>query len=184
MDERPQIKLPEEQEEQQDVKTLLSWHAPGRPFRMRGREYLINITIISTALAVLSFLVLKDYLLILVIVTVAFIAYALRTVPPHEFYYKISSEGLMIEDHFLLWEELYDFYIKRIENEVVIMVRTKTYFPGELLLTLGHMDSDHVKRVLLNFLPYREYVKPTLTEQWGDWLGRTFPLDKLPSKEA
>ena len=60
-------------------------------------------------------------------------------------------------------------------------MRTKSYYPGEIVMTLGDMHADHVKSVLLPYLPYREYVKPTAIEKYGTWLEKNFPLDRVSS---
>lgn len=163
-----------------DVRTLLSWHAPGRPFRRKGKEYFVNVLLIMLALEVVLFLF-GQYLLMAVILSFVFVAFALSIVKPHDFYYRVSTEGIMIEDHFFLWQELYDFYFKRTaQGEDVLHVRTKAYIPGELTIVLGQIHKEHLRSLLVQFLPFREYVKPTWTEKSGDWLSRTFPLEKTP----
>lgn len=161
----------------QDIKTLLSWTAPGRPFRRRGKEYYINAFLILLALEVILFLF-SQYFLMLAVASLAFVTYALTTVAPHSFHYKISTEGITIEDHFYLWQELYDFYFKQTEGVDVLMIRTKAYFPGELTLVLGDMHTSQVRTALLPYLPYREFVKPTFVEKSADWLTKTFPLER------
>lgn len=160
-----------------EVRTLLSWHAPGRPFRQRGKEYYKNVLIILLPIIIILFLF-KEFFLIFVVLAFVFFVYALSTVPPHDFIYKITSEGILIEDHFLIWEELYDFYIRKIDGTEVVHIRTRAFFPGELTITLGGMEREKVKAALLPYLPFREYVKPTFMEKSGDWLARTFPLEK------
>jgi hypothetical protein len=166
-----------------DVRTLLAWHAPGRPFRKKSKEFFVNSVLILIALEIILFLF-SQYLLMLVAASIVFLSFVLSSVAPHDFYYKLSSEGLMVEDHFFLWQELYDFYFKHQEGEHLLVVRTKAYLPGELLLVLGSMSREHVKTILLPYLPYREYVKPSFMERSGDWLSQTFPLENLPKKKS
>ena len=174
---------PEEEAEinNNDVKTLLSWRAPGRPFRQRTKQYYLSSILIALLVEVLLFLF-SQYLLMLVAASLLFMAFALASVPPRDFHYRISSEGIMIEDYFYIWEELYDFYFKKHDNEDTMHVGTRDFFPGEITLTLRGVDRDHVKAVLLPFLPFREVVKPTFMEKSGDWLGRNFPLEKTHSE--
>ena len=159
-----------------EVKTLLSWTAPGRPFRKRGRQYYLTSLLIMLLVEVILFLF-SQYLLMLVVVSLVFVSFALATVPPRNFHYRISTEGITIEDHYCLWQELYDFYFRKIEGVDVLHVRTHSFIPGELTLTLGEIDKEHVKRVLLPYLPYREIIKPTFMEKSGDWLSKNFPLE-------
>lgn len=159
-----------------DVKTHLSWHAPGRPFRHRSKDYFINSLLIMVALEFILF-ILGWYLLMLVVVSLVFLAFALASVPPYLFYYKISSEGILVEDHFFIWDELYDFYFLKQENLDTLHVRTKVFIPGELIITLGEITVNQAKNALLPYLPFREYVKPTFIERAGNWLERNFPLE-------
>lgn len=161
-----------------DVKTLLEWQAPGRPYKTRSNEFYINALLIMTAVEILVYLIFKDFALMTVIFSLVFLTFALAKVPPHPLFFKISSEGIRVEDHFYIWEELYDFYFMKSHGQEVLHVRTKAYFPGELIITLGTIQVNEIKSVLLPFLPFREYVKPTLVQRAGDWLERTFPLEK------
>ena len=159
-----------------EVKTLLSWTSAGRPFRKRGKQYYLTSLLIMLLVEVILFLF-SQYLLMLVVVSLVFVAFALVTVPPRNFHYRISTEGITIEDHFFLWQELYDFYFRKIEGIDVLHIRTHSFIPGELTLTFGDIDKEHVKRILLPYLPYREVIKPTFMERSGDWFSKNFPLD-------
>lgn len=162
-----------------EFKTLLAWSSPGRPFRKRGKEFYLSSLLIMLLVETILFLF-SQYLLMLVVLSLVFVTFVLVSVPPHNFHYKISTEGVTIEDHFFLWIELYDFYFKKREGAEVLYLRTRAFMPGELTITLGDLDKEHLKSVLLQYLPYRELIKPTFMEKSGDWLSRNFPLEKTP----
>ena len=178
-----ELPLPQQYQQQAEypmqIKTLLAWTAPGRPFRKRGKEYFGSIVLIALLLSIIAFLF-SEYMLIMVILSLAFVAIALATVPPHDFHYRISTEGITIEDHFFLWQELYDFYFKKHDGIDTLHIRTHAFIPGELTITLGSVDREHLKSVLLPYLPFRELVKPTFMEKSGDWLSKNFPLERQP----
>lgn len=161
-----------------EVKTLLEWTAPGRPFKKRGKSYYATSLLIMLFIEVILFLF-SQYLLMLVVVSLVFVAFALATVPPHDFHYRISTEGVFIEDHFALWEELYDFYFKKVYGIEVLHIRSRTFLPGEFTLTLGTLTEEQVKKVILPYLPFREYIHPTFMEKAANWLAKTFPLEAL-----
>ncbi|MEX2007324.1 MAG: hypothetical protein WD992_00970 [Candidatus Levyibacteriota bacterium] len=169
-----------QQNETHQIKTLLSWSAPGRPFHKRSKEYYLTGLLIVVFVEVILFLF-SQYLLMVVVLSLIFVSFALASVPPKDFHYRISTEGVTIEDHFYLWQELYDFYFKKRGNAQVLHLRTHAFIPGELTITLGDMDKEHVKAVLLPYLPYREVIKSTFTEKSGDWLAKNFPLEKTSS---
>lgn len=173
---RENPKLDEEQDFH-DVKTLLSWSAPGRPFKKRSREYYLSSLLIMLFVEIILFLF-AQYLLMLVVASLVFLAFSLATIPPHDFHYRISSEGIMVEDYFYLWQELYDFHFKTEHGSDVLHIQTQSYFPGELIITLGSISKNHIRQVLLPYLPYREFVKPTFMDKSSDWLAKNFPLEK------
>jgi hypothetical protein len=164
-----------------DVRTLLAWVGPNRPFRKRHKEYYINILIILLAVEVILFLF-SQYMLMILALAVVFLAFALATVPPQPFHYKISTQGITVEDHYFLWQELYDFYFRRQDNVDLLILRTKAYFPGELVIPLTDVHREHIKQILLPYLPFREFVKPSLFDRSADWLAKTFPLEKAPAR--
>src|SRR5207248_3177545 len=101
---------------------------------------------------------------------------------PHESEYKISTEGFTIDEHFFLWQELYDFYFKKRLETNVLHIRTQAFIPGELFVPLnGKVSEEQIKTAMARFLPYREVVQPTFMEKSGDWLSKTFPLENAAS---
>ena len=161
-----------------EVRTLLSWKAPGRPFRKRTKQYYLTVLLVMLLVEVILFLF-SQYMLMIVVLSLVFVGFALAMVPPRDFQYRISTEGVMVEDHFFLWQELYDFYFKKRDGVEVLHIRTHAFIPGELSITLGDISKDHAKSVLLPFLPYREFIKPSFVDKAGDWLSKNFPLEKV-----
>ena len=162
--------------------TYLTWEAPGRPFRERSREFFINGFLIMAALEIILFLF-SQYLLMMVVFSLVFLSFALASVPPRPFHYRISSEGILIDKTFFIWEELYDFYFFEHHGRQALHVTTQSFFPGELIINLGDAVSvEEVREVLLVFLPFREHVEPTFMEKAGNWLEHNFPLEKNAHK--
>jgi hypothetical protein len=158
------------------VETILEWSAPGRPFKKRTKQYYLTATLIALLVEVILFLF-SEYMLMLAVFSLVFLAFALAKVPPKDFKYRISSEGITVEDRFFLWQELYDFYFKKRDGYETVHIRTQAYLPGELILTLGNESSEKVKNALLPYLPFREFVKPTFVDRAAEWLARNFPLE-------
>ncbi len=160
-----------------DVKTLVSWSAPGRPFRKKSREFYITGLMVVLLLDIILF-VFSEYLLMFVVLTLYFFSVAISAVAPQNFHYRVSTQGIKVEDHFYIWDELYDFYFKTIDGVEVLLVRTRSMMPGELKITLGDVPADHIRRVLMTYIPYREVIKPTFMERSGEWLSKNFPLER------
>jgi hypothetical protein len=156
--------------------TILEWSSPGRPFRKRSKQYFLTALLIVLLVEIILFLF-SEYLLMFVVISLLFVSYALASVPPKEFHYRISFEGIQIEDSFFLWKELYDFYFRQKDGYDTLHVRTESYLPGELTITFHHEDKEKIKKALIAYLPFREFVKPTFFDKTGDWLSRNFPLE-------
>lgn len=159
-----------------DVETLLEWTAPGRPFKKRTKQYFLTAILIALLVEIILFLF-SEYILMLTVASLVFVTFALAKVPPRDFKYRISSEGVTIEDRFFLWQELYDFYFKEKDGYKTLHIRTQAYLPGELILTLGDKSPDTIKSAILPYLPFREFVKPTFMDKSADWLSKNFPLE-------
>lgn len=177
MGDQEKKKIPEATEDFNEIKTFLSWSAPGRPFKKRTKNYYAMSLLISFLLVVMALLA-HELMLALVILSFLFVAMALNTVPPKNFHYKITTGGITIEDHFFLWQELYDFYFKkRFDSIEILHIRTRALLPGEITLTVGHVNKEHIKSILTNYLPYREIITPTFVDKSATWLTTNFPLE-------
>ena len=165
------------QENPHDVHTYVSWHAASRPYKKRKKEFFLNIFIIMLFLEIIGFLF-HQGLLMTLIASFVFCVCALYLVPPHDAFYRISSEGITVGESFFLWKELYDFYFKSAHTQEILIIRIDDYLLSEVTVILGAIHKEQMKNILLRFLPYREYVKPTFVEKSGDWLSKTFPLEQ------
>ncbi len=156
---------------------ILAWTAPGRPWKKRTRTYYATSLLITLLVEIILFLF-GQYIMMLTVIAFIFLAFALATIPPHDFHYRITHEGILVEDHFYIWEELYDFYFKKRFDQDVLFIRTRALLPGEVIMTLGTEKKDDVRNAIISFLPYREFVKSTFIEKASDWLTENFPLER------
>lgn len=178
----PEDELSPKLSEAGEVKTLFSWIAAARPFRKKDRSYYTTIAIIVVLLVLIALLI-KEFLLIGALLSLAFVAYVLAFVPPNDVTYKISTQGVTIEDHFWFWHELDSFWFKEKEGHRVLYIQTKVRFPGQLMLVLGPStssgqgDEEEVKKEVAKFLPFQELPKMSLIDKWAEGLQKHFPLE-------
>ncbi|MBI3984895.1 MAG: hypothetical protein HY344_03035 [Candidatus Levybacteria bacterium] len=161
---------------------VLEWNAPGRPFKQRSKQFYLTAILMALFVEVILFLF-SQYLLMIVVISLLFVSFALASVPPRNFQYRMSPEGIMIEDRFFLWKELYDFYFIKAYGIETLRIRTESFLPGELVLTIENVDKEKLLKTLIPYLPYREYVKPTFMEKSADWLTKNFPLESEKKKK-
>src|SRR3989344_4417166 len=160
-----------------EIKTLLTWHGPSRPFRKKDNSYYRTVAIIVGLLVIIA-LFAHEFMLILVILALMFVSYVLAFIPPDDIDYKISTQGITSGDHFYFWHNLGAFWFKEKEGQRVLFIQTAVNFPGQLMLVLGSVDEEEVKRVVARFLPYHEMPQTPLMEKWAEGLQKHFPLEK------
>lgn len=161
-----------------EVKTLLSWDAPARPFRKRDRSYYTTIAVLVILLILIALLA-REFLLIGVLLALTFVAYVLAFIPPNDVIYKISTQGITIGDHFYFWHFLDSFWFKEKEGQKVLFIQTRLRFPGQLMLVLGSQSEDQVKKIVARFLPFHEIPQTTLLDKWAEVLQKHFPLENV-----
>jgi len=164
--------------EAEEIKTLLSWEAPSRPFRKKDRSYYTTIAILAILLILIAFLM-REFLLIGVILSFAFVAYVLAFVPPHNIKYKISTQGITIGEDFYFWHFLDAFWLKEKDGSKILHIQTRLRFPAQLMLVLQDKDEEKVKKLVARFLPFVEVPYKSWMEKWSESLQKHFPLENI-----
>jgi hypothetical protein len=158
------------------VQTLLSWKAVSRPFRKKDRSYYTTVLILIGLISLIALLA-GERLLIGVLLALLFLIYVLNFVSPEEIDYKLSTQGITIGDHFYHWWELDSFWFSEKDNFKILNVLTRIRFPGQLIIVLGDVSQEEVKRVCARFLPFHEIAPKSTLEKWSETLQKHFPLE-------
>ncbi len=162
--------------EQNPIKPLLSWHAPSRPFRKKDRSYYTTIAILLILISMISLLA-GEKLLIVVILSLGFMVYVLNFIPPHDEEYKLSTQGVTIGDNFFHWEQLDSFWINEKDNYKMLNILTRYGLPGVLVLPIGDLNEEEIKRAVARFLPFHEIAPKSFIDKWSEKLQKHFPLE-------
>ena len=102
-----------------EVKTLLSWEAASRPFKKKDRSYYTTIAVLVVLLVLIA-LLLREFLLIGVLLALAFVSYVLAYVQPHDIKYRISTQGVTIGEDFYFWHFLDAFWFKEKDGHKIL----------------------------------------------------------------
>lgn len=153
---------------------VYEWSAPARPFKKRNRQYYITIALIVFLVSMILFFA-GQFLPIAVVVSAAFFAYVISSVPPQEAQLKITTYGIRFDDTLYYWEELGRFWDEERYNQRVIQIELGR-FPNRITLVVGQEDEAEVKDILAEVLLYE---KPPLTsiEKGAKWLSDKIPLE-------
>lgn len=164
-------------QEPKEIKTLLSWKSPARPFKRRSRDYFTTIAAMVFLIGIIL-LFIKEFLLIGVMLAVMFVSYVLATVEPEQTDHEISTEGITTGGKTYLWTELKDFYFSERWGIPLMNINTKLKFPGRLIILLGDLDREKVKKETGKYLSFREKPVVTWIDSAADWLSKKVPLEK------
>jgi hypothetical protein len=158
------------------VRTLVSWKAPSRPYRKKERSYYTTVALLIILVSLIAFFW-GERLLIGALLALGFLVYVLNFTPPGEIEYKISTQGIIIGDHFYHWEELDSFWFSQKEGQNILNVLTKFRFPGLLMMVMGNTSQDELQRVVARYLPFHEIAPKSTLEKWSESLQKHFPLE-------
>lgn len=164
--------------EAEEIRTLMSWEAPSRPYRKKDRSYYTTLAIIVVLLVLILFF-LKEFLLIATLLSLAFVTYVLAFVPPHEIEYRISTQGITIGEDFYFWHLLDAFWFSEKEGSKILHIQTRLRFPVQLMLVISKTDEEKIKKTVARFLPYVEVPIKSWLEKWSESLQKHFPLENV-----
>lgn len=166
----------EERRKPVELRSLLKWQAPVRPFKKRDKEFFTTMAAIAFLLAVI-FLFLKEWMAIAVIISVVFVGYVLATVPPEMVWHEITTRGLVTGGKTYRWEELEFFWFSKKWKDAILHIGTNLKFPGKLMFLLGDQEQKKVKQILQKYIEY-EVPEETLMDRSAKWLSEKVPLEK------
>ena len=159
----------------EEEKTLLLWKVPARPFKKRNREYYTTIGAIVILLS-LILLFAREFLLVAVIMSIAFVAYVYASVEPEEVEHEITTRGIRTGGRFFRWDELGRFWFQEKYGQKMVVLETYLNFPKHLLMLLGKHNQEEMSKILRVFV-LNETPEPTALDKTASWLSEKVPLD-------
>ena len=159
------------------VETLLTWHATSRPHRKRDRSFYITVATLIILIAMIALLA-GEKMLVAVLFALMFLVYVLNFIEPGEIDYKLSTQGVTVDNHFYHWQELDSFWFEHKDGYNVLHILTQLRFPGVLMLVLSPtINEDEVKKTVARFLPFHEIAPKSVLDKWAESLQKYFPLE-------
>ncbi len=155
---------------------LLSWKSPSHPFKKRDRVFYQTVAAL-TFLMVVIVLLLHEFMLIGVILSLTFVVYAISTVPPVEVEHKITPLGFENAGRFFRWVELVAFWFEEKWGNKTLVMQTRIPFPGQVRAVLKDTSEDKIKGVMGKYLFFLEKPPKSFVDNFSDWLSRKIPLE-------
>jgi len=157
------------------MKTLVSWKAAARSFKKRDREYFSTIGAIVFLLSIIL-LFIKEWLLIGVIIALAFFSYVLASIEPEETEHKITTRGVFTGKKLFEWPRLGRFWVDEKWGHKILHIEQFIGMPTQLLMLLGKESEKNIKQVLEKYL-ICEKPEKTAIDKASEWLSKKVPLE-------
>ena len=159
-----------------EEKILFQWEAPERSFKKRDKDFWITaIAILILFSVVLIFI--KEFFLVVALVSVLFLYYVLSTVPPEKVKNKITNRGIKLEEANYDWRILLRFWFKKSLNSELLEFETNLRIPRQISLVINENDKEKIKEIVLKKLPLIE-SSPNFVDKLTKKMGNMLPLEK------
>lgn len=155
---------------------LLSWKSPSHPFKKRNRIFYQTVAALTFLLVVIVFF-LHEFMLIGVILSIAFLVYVISTVPPVQVEHKITPLGFENAGRLFRWMELYAFWFEEKWGYKTLVIQTRLPFPAQVRAVVEEVTTEKVREVIGKYLLFWEKPPKSLTDNFSEWLNKKIPLE-------
>lgn len=159
-----------------EEKTLFEWEAPERSFKKRDKDFWITVVAILVLFSVVLVFI-KEFFLIVALVSVLFLYYVLSTVPPENVKYKITNRAIHFGDSQYNWNVLLRFWFRKSLNSELLEFETNLRIPRQISFVIKEEDKPKIKEIILKKLPLVE-SSPNFVDNMSKWFSDRMPLEK------
>lgn len=153
---------------------LLSWKSPSHPYVKRSKVFYQTLAAFTLLLCIIA-IFFSEYLLILVIISLAFVTYAISALPPVEVEHKVTPLGFENIGRMYKWMELATFWFEEKYGKKVLVVQTRLPFPPQIRAVIVPEAEEQVKNIMSRYLLYSKTPHKTWLDKVSEWL-----MDKIP----
>jgi hypothetical protein len=164
-----------------EEKVQIKWNAPERAFQKKDKDFWITIIAILILVSVILFFV-KEFFLIIALISVLFLYYVLSTVPPKNTDYKITNRAIYFGESSYVWELLNRFWFKKNLSSQMIHFETNLHFPRTISLVINEQDKDSIKNIVVKKIPLIK-DSPNFIDKLTKWATSKLPLEKKITKK-
>jgi Ca2+/Na+ antiporter len=159
-----------------EERTLFEWEAAERSFKKRDKDFWITVLAILILVGVILFFI-KEFFLIIALISVLFLYYVLSTVPPQKIKNKITNRAIYFGELRYEWNLLLRFWFKDSLDSHLMEFETNLRFPRQVSMVINFEDKEKLKEIVIKKIPLIE-SSPTFVDKLTKWFGDRLPLEK------
>ena len=156
--------------------TLFNWQSPSHPYKKRSRLFFQTVAAFTFLMVAIVFF-LHEFLLIGVIVSIAFVVYVINSVPPINIEHKITPLGFENAGRMYRWQELASFWFEvRLGNEILV-IQTHLPFLSQIRTVIDKDYKEKIKQIIGKYLLFVEKPPKSFIDRLTTWMQKNFPLE-------
>lgn len=154
---------------------FFEWEAPMRYFEEKPPSYFKAVVSIAVLVSLLLFF-LKEFLLLMVVWVIVFVAYVKALVPPLHIRYKLTKFGIQFYTTTINYKNIHAFsLIKRPQAQLLRFIMYGGLEWTALLPSDKH-QGDEIISFLKERVPFLEHIPETEIDKMANWLKRVIGL--------
>ena len=159
-----------------EEKVLFEWEAAERAYQKKTKDYWVTAVAILILVSVILIFI-KEFFLIVALMSVLFLYYALSAVPPGKVKNKITNRGIYFGELRYSWADLDKFWFKKSLSNQTVNFATTLKFPRMVALVIDPKDQEKIKEIVLKRIPLLE-ESPTFVDKVTTWFSQHLPLEE------
>ena len=157
--------------------TIISWKAPLRPYKKRGKKVMRFFLALALLLSVIIFFF-GDTILLVPIWAVLFLFYVMTITPPPIVENKVTRFGIETAGVTLRWEALSHFYFnQRFGYDILTVVTVPPYSMHSYMVIPSEAVKQKVASILAEHLMYDDKPHRTFSDRMIDLMAQLIPED-------
>ncbi len=166
--------------QKEPLKVLYEWDAPIRPFKKRDKEvFTTAFSMIFLISVILLFI--KEFLLIMVLISLGFLFYVFNTIKPHPIHHQITTKGIKTLNKFFDWNFLGRYWFDVKMSQQLLHIENFKGLPTRLIMIVDKSNKNKIDKILGNYL-LKETPDKSQIEKAGEWLQKKVPLETNKSR--
>ncbi|MBI2620938.1 hypothetical protein HYW61_01795 [candidate division WWE3 bacterium] len=172
----PEPSATERNEPIEPKRILLAWEAKTKSPSTPNKKSLRAFVIIG-AVVILLFALMQEFLLILALVSLAFVGYILSATPGEVVSHEISNYGVSFAGQLYRWSQLKYFFFSEKPDSLTLCIDTVEILPGRLFLAIDASSKEKVKDIVGVYLAFLEEEPKTLIDKAYDVISDKLSLN-------